>query len=83
LKLPQPAFPMVVADGFSAVYPCHVPAREMRTHPIGTGPFKFVEFKPNERITCLSRIEKSQFLTDRNVTESVAGVELDDNNSLI
>jgi peptide/nickel transport system substrate-binding protein len=23
----------------------------LRTHPIGTGPFKFVEFKPNERIT--------------------------------
>ena len=23
---------------------------EMRTHPIGTGPFKFVEFKPNESI---------------------------------
>ena len=22
----------------------------MRGHPIGTGPFKFVEFKPNERI---------------------------------
>ena len=22
----------------------------MRTHPIGTGPFKFVEFKPNEVI---------------------------------
>ena len=22
----------------------------MRTHPIGTGPFKFIEFKPNERI---------------------------------
>ena len=24
--------------------------REMRSHPIGTGPFKFVEFKPNEVI---------------------------------
>ena len=22
----------------------------MRQHPIGTGPFKFVEFKPNEHI---------------------------------
>ncbi|MGA7869094.1 MAG: ABC transporter substrate-binding protein, partial [Stellaceae bacterium] len=27
-----------------------IPAREMRSHPIGTGPFKFVEFLPNERI---------------------------------
>src|SRR6202030_4833039 len=24
--------------------------RDMRSHPIGTGPFKFVEFKPNESI---------------------------------
>src|SRR6516225_2715445 len=51
LKRPQPAFPMLLADGFSAIYPCHVRPREMRQHPIGTGPFKFVEFKPNERIT--------------------------------
>src|SRR3984893_4671481 len=51
LKRPQPAFPMLLADGPSPIYPCHVPAREMRGHPIGTGPFKFVEFKTNERIT--------------------------------
>jgi len=50
LKRPQPAFIALLASGFSPVYPCHVPARDMRSHPIGTGPFKFVEFKPNERI---------------------------------
>jgi peptide/nickel transport system substrate-binding protein len=50
LKRPQPAFLMLLADGFSAIYPCHVPPRQMRQHPIGTGPFKFVEFKPNEYI---------------------------------
>jgi peptide/nickel transport system substrate-binding protein len=50
LKRPQPAFPMLLAGGFSAIYPCHVPAAQMRQHPIGTGPFKFVEFKPNEDI---------------------------------
>jgi peptide/nickel transport system substrate-binding protein len=27
-----------------------VPAREIRQKPVGTGPFKFVEFKPNEYI---------------------------------
>src|SRR5678815_835089 len=31
-----------------SVYPCHVSPRDMRTKPIGTGPFKFVEFRPNE-----------------------------------
>jgi peptide/nickel transport system substrate-binding protein len=50
LKRPQPAFPMLLAGGFSAIYPCHITAEQMRQHPIGTGPFKFVEFKPNEGI---------------------------------
>jgi peptide/nickel transport system substrate-binding protein len=50
LKRPQPSFLALVASGWSPVYPCHVAPREMRTHPIGTGPFKFVEFKPNESI---------------------------------
>jgi peptide/nickel transport system substrate-binding protein len=50
LKRPQPAFLILIANGFSAVYPCHVPPAQMRLHPIGTGPFKFVEFKPNESI---------------------------------
>jgi peptide/nickel transport system substrate-binding protein len=50
LQRPQPAFVALLASAFSAVYPCHVPPAEMRQHPIGTGPFKFVEFKPNEGI---------------------------------
>jgi peptide/nickel transport system substrate-binding protein len=50
LKRPQPAFLALLAAGFSPVYPCHVSPAEMRRRPIGTGPFKFVEFKPNEII---------------------------------
>jgi peptide/nickel transport system substrate-binding protein len=50
LKRPQPWLLTLLASGWSPVYPCHVPPREMRQHPIGTGPFKFVEFKPNESI---------------------------------
>jgi peptide/nickel transport system substrate-binding protein len=38
------------ATGYNPVYPCHVSAAEMRTKPVGTGPFKFVEFKSNESI---------------------------------
>ena len=51
LRRPQPALLALLASGYAPIYPCHVPAGEMRQHPIGTGPFKFVEFKPNERIT--------------------------------
>ena len=50
LKRPQPAFLALLASGDSPVYPCHVAPAQMRAHPIGTGPFKFVEFKPNESI---------------------------------
>ena len=50
LKRPQPAFIALLASGFSPVYPCHVSPRDLRSHPIGTGPFKFVEFRPNESI---------------------------------
>ena len=50
LKRPQPGLLALLASGWSPVYPCHVSPRDMRSHPIGTGPFKFVEFKPNEHI---------------------------------
>jgi ABC-type transport system substrate-binding protein len=47
LEHPQPSFIMLLASGFSPVYPCHVSQRDMRTRPVGTGPFKFVELKRN------------------------------------
>jgi peptide/nickel transport system substrate-binding protein len=50
LKRPQPAIIALLASGYAPVYPCHVPPRDMRRHPIGTGPFKFLEFKQNEYI---------------------------------
>ena len=50
LKQPQPAILALLASGFSPVYPCHVPPARMRQNPIGTGPFKFVEFRRNEHI---------------------------------
>jgi peptide/nickel transport system substrate-binding protein len=50
LKRPQPALLALIASGYTPIYPCHVSPAEMRTRPIGTGPFKFVEFKANESI---------------------------------
>ncbi len=50
LNRPQPALLALLASLWSPVYPCHVPAAQMRLHPIGTGPFKFVSYKPNEGI---------------------------------
>jgi len=50
LERPQPSFLSFLASGWSAVYPCHVDGRVMRQKPIGTGPFKVAEFKPNDVI---------------------------------
>ncbi len=50
LKRPQPAILALLASGESPMYPCHVSPRDMRLHPIGTGPFRFVEYKPNQSI---------------------------------
>jgi peptide/nickel transport system substrate-binding protein len=50
LMRPQAGFLPMLATGWSPVYPCHVTPAQMRLHPIGTGPFKFVEFKQNEII---------------------------------
>jgi peptide/nickel transport system substrate-binding protein len=50
LKRPQPALISLLASGYSPIYPCHISGRDMRSHPIGTGPFKFVEYKPSQSI---------------------------------
>ncbi|WIM11472.1 ABC transporter substrate-binding protein [Enhydrobacter sp.] len=50
LNRPQPSFLSMLAAGYSPVYACHADGREMRSKPIGTGPFKVVEFKRNNSI---------------------------------
>ena len=50
LKRPQPSFVSFFATGYDPIYPCHVSSADMRTKPVGTGPFKFLEFKSNESV---------------------------------
>jgi peptide/nickel transport system substrate-binding protein len=47
LARPQASFLALLASNLSPVYPCHVSARDMRTKPIGTGPFRFEAFESN------------------------------------
>jgi peptide/nickel transport system substrate-binding protein len=56
LKRPQPSFLAFLAAGYSPVYPCHVTAAQMRVHPIGTGPYRFIEYRRNETI----RLERNR-----------------------
>jgi peptide/nickel transport system substrate-binding protein len=57
LDRPQPSLLSMLATGWTPIYPCHVSPAQMRQHPIGTGPFKFVEFKPNQSITLTRNTE--------------------------
>ncbi len=50
LERRQPALLALLASGHMPIYPAHVPTREMRQRPIGTGPFRFVEYKRGEHI---------------------------------
>ena len=50
LERPQVSFPALLASNLSPVYPCHVSAKDMRTKPIGTGPFKFAAFNSNTAV---------------------------------
>jgi peptide/nickel transport system substrate-binding protein len=50
LKRPQPSLLMMLASGYSPVYPAHIPAADFRTRCVGTGPFKVKEWKPGEYI---------------------------------
>jgi peptide/nickel transport system substrate-binding protein len=50
LNRPQPSFLSLFASGYTPVYPCHVSTKDMRTNPVGTGPFKFVELRRGESV---------------------------------
>jgi len=50
LKKPQPSILIMLASGQSPVYPAHIPAAEMRSRCVGTGPFKLKEWRRGELI---------------------------------
>jgi peptide/nickel transport system substrate-binding protein len=50
LKRPQPSLLVMLASGYSPVYPAHVPLAELKNKCVGTGPFKLKDNKPGELI---------------------------------
>jgi peptide/nickel transport system substrate-binding protein len=46
----QPSLLLMLASGYSPVYPAHVSPAELRTKCLGTGPFKLKEYRPGEYI---------------------------------
>lgn len=50
LKRPQPSLVSMLASGFMPVYPAHVEPAELRTHVVGTGPFRLKEYVRERQI---------------------------------
>ena len=50
LKRPQPSLVAMLASGYSPVIPAHVSIAEHRARCIGTGPFKFKEWKRGQTV---------------------------------
>jgi len=50
LKRPQPSLLLMLASGYSPVYPAHVPLAEFKNRCVGTGPFKLKENRPGELV---------------------------------
>jgi len=44
LKRPQPSLLLMLASGYSPVYPAHVPLADLRQRCLGTGPFRQKEY---------------------------------------
>jgi peptide/nickel transport system substrate-binding protein len=50
LKHPQASLLLMLASGYSPVYPAHVPLAEFKNRCVGTGPFKLKENRPGELV---------------------------------
>ena len=50
LKRPQPSLLAMLASGYSPVIPAHVPLAEHRSRCVGSGPFKFKEWKRGQYV---------------------------------
>ncbi|HSB43066.1 MAG TPA: ABC transporter substrate-binding protein [Methylomirabilota bacterium] len=63
LKRPQPSLLMMLASGYSPVYPAHVPLADLRQRCVGTGPFRQKEYLRGQLIE-LER-NRDYFVPDR------------------
>ncbi len=50
LTQPQPSLLLMLASGYSPIYPAHIDAAELRSRCVGTGPFRLKEYRRGELI---------------------------------
>ncbi len=76
LKRPQPSLLMLLASGYSPVYPAHVDPKELRTRCMGTGPFKLKEYRPGELIDLVRNPD--YFVKDRPYLDGIRYIIIKD-----
>jgi peptide/nickel transport system substrate-binding protein len=64
LKRPQPALLLMLAAGYSPVYPAHIPLADLRQRCVGTGPFKLRSTRA-ARSSCWSGTPTTSCRADR------------------
>ncbi|TMA08574.1 MAG: hypothetical protein E6J89_14530 [Deltaproteobacteria bacterium] len=79
LKRPQPSLMLMLASGYSPVYPAHIPPAELRTKCVGTGPFKLKEIRPGELIEYVKNTD--YFLKGRPYLEGIRYTIIRDRNT--
>ena len=57
LTHPQPSILAMLASGYSPIYPCHVSPAQMRSRPVGTGPFKLASFNEYQYVRLARNVD--------------------------
>lgn len=76
LNQPQPSLLMLLASGYSPIYPAHIPPAQLRTQCIGTGPFRQKEYRQGE----VFELEKNPnyFIKDRPYLDGIRYIMIKD-----
>jgi len=85
LKRPQPSLLAMLASGYAPVYAAHVPPATYRSGCVGTGPFKFKEWRKGEYIDFVKNpdyfikgrpyLDGIRYLVIKNIGTRVAAVQ--------
>jgi peptide/nickel transport system substrate-binding protein len=81
LKRPQPSLLLLLASGYSPIYPAHVPLADLKTTCVGTGPFKLKDYRPGEFVEYVKNPD--YFIKGRPYLDGVKWIHIKDRSTQI
>src|SRR5882724_1652336 len=81
LKRPQPSLLLMLASGYSPIYPAHVPLADLKTTCVGTGPYKLKEYRPGEFVEYVKNPD--YFVKGRPYLDGVKWIHIKDRSTQI